>query len=573
MNQPRPRYEVIGIALLTLSLIPIHSAYAHGINILQPSAILRSVIVPTDKQVSSGSEQQIAQLARQLAIRNPAVWQLDIGQVLVSIAWQTAYQGGNSTDLINQIASRVEEEQYGGTLSLAIVDLAKVLHTGDIVAVDQAAAQVAEKVAKGENAIDVLKVLVNYGAVGPAINTKILLISDTVASKNPDSTKSEIMDPLIQYCLKSRDRPSTPSEFVTKGQDILKVQYLSGPQSSPVGQSFVEEYMNQVADQVERQPTGPIAQSLIHFGKQPGGNTNQAITEIVQKTSEGLPATLAVPQAAVESLGTSSTQNVGVIATQVANGLGINIGQITQTLQQIALKSANTNGTDTAQQTITQLADQVKENATGAVAKRLAYLSDLQAAGNIDDVNTVAMTLAKNVASGGNATNALTNVLTETVSSNQTSTLADVTGTSSVINPQSNMTNGNMTTTLQTPLVRNPQSNMTNGNMTTTLQTPLVRNPQSNMTTSSVSPAPTCDPKAYSGDPNACPNAQEPPAPTCDPKAYSGDPNACPNAQEPPAEKKSGGGAGGGDNQQSPAPAEKRSGGGAGGGDNQQSLP
>ena len=113
-----------------------------------------------------------------------------------------------------------------------------------------------------------------------------------------DSTKSEYLDSLIQFCLKIRDRPDTPSEFVTKGQDILKVQYLSGPQSSPLGQSFVEETMNQVADQVERQPTGPIAQSLIHFGKQPGGTTNQAITEIVQKTNEGLPATLAVLQAA-----------------------------------------------------------------------------------------------------------------------------------------------------------------------------------------------------------------------------------------------------------------------------------
>ena len=180
-----------------------------------------------------------------------------------------------------------------------------------------------------------------------------------MASKNPDSTKSEIMDPLIQFCLKIRDS-HTPSEFVTKGQDILKVQYLSGPQSSPLGQSFVEETMNQVADQVKRQPTGPIAQSLIHFGKQPGGTTNQAMTEIIQTTNEGLPATLAVPQGAVESLGTNTTQNVGVIATQVANGTGINIGQLTQTLQQIALKSANTNGTDTAQQTITQLADQVK---------------------------------------------------------------------------------------------------------------------------------------------------------------------------------------------------------------------
>ena len=54
MNQPRFRYEVIGVALLTLSLIPIHSAYAHGINILQGTVILRSVIVPIDNQISSG---------------------------------------------------------------------------------------------------------------------------------------------------------------------------------------------------------------------------------------------------------------------------------------------------------------------------------------------------------------------------------------------------------------------------------------------------------------------------------------------------------------------------------------
>ena len=38
---------------------------------------------------------------------------------------------------------------------------------------------------------------------------------------------------------------------------------------------------------------------------------------------------VAVPQVAVESLGTNTTQNVGVIATQVANGTGINIGQLT----------------------------------------------------------------------------------------------------------------------------------------------------------------------------------------------------------------------------------------------------
>ena len=336
------------------------------------------------------------------------------------------------------------------------------------------------------------------------------------------------MDPLIQFCLKIRDRPSTPSEFVTKGQDILKVQYLSGPQSSPLGQSFVEETMNQVADQVEKTAHRTNSAIINPLWKTTWWNYKSSHNRNSrQKTNEGLPATLAVPQAAVESLGTNTTQNVGVIATQVANGTGINIGQLTQTLQQIALKSANTNGTDTAQQTITQLADQVKENATGPVGKRLAYLSDLQAAGNIDDVNTVATTIAKNVASGGNATNALTNVLTETLPSNQTSTLADVTGTASVINPQSNMTNGSMTNGSMT------NGSMTNGSMTT-LQTPLVINPQSNMTTSSVSPAPTCDPKAYSGDPNACPNAPQPPVPTCDPKAYSGDPNACPNAPQPP---------------------------------------
>jgi plastocyanin len=133
-----------------------------------PEMIGQLVVLPTtahrvNTNVQVEIQPQVSQIVTHITKLNPQVNEVNIKQVIIQLALQVVNNGGNGSQVVNQIANQVATEKGDGNVSQFINQLAVQQASGNTQNVNQTITQIAKQVANGneDNVVQVITQMAN----------------------------------------------------------------------------------------------------------------------------------------------------------------------------------------------------------------------------------------------------------------------------------------------------------------------------------------------------------------------------------------------------------------------------